>query len=80
MKKIFLLIMLSVVLSACDDDSSPVDNSVSFKQITNMWFEQGQDAEPPSPNNLDINYDAEDDEGAFDNLLATQQSGEVDIQ
>lgn len=75
-----ILLLLFLLLVSCDDDPAPVDTGVSFTQITNMWFEQEADASPPSPNGLEIIYDAEDNEMAFDNLLATEQSGEVNIQ
>jgi len=53
-----------------DDDSTNVQQKVSFKTITNAWFEQAPEDTPPSTEDVDFEFDADEDPEAFVGLLA----------
>jgi len=71
------LVILSLAMLACannDDEepnNKPVNEKVSFKAITNAWFDQAPDDEAPSPEDVNFEFDADEDETAFDTLLET---------
>jgi len=68
----FSLVMLGCANSENEEaNNKPANEKVSFKAITNAWFEQAPDDEAPSPEDINFEFDADEDEMAFDKLLET---------
>ena len=68
----FSLVMLGCANSENEEaNNKPENEKISFKAITNAWFEQAPDDEAPSPEDINFEFDAEEDETAFDTLIST---------
>ena len=81
-KSCVLIIAILVMLGCANSDneepnSKSTNEKVSFKTITNAWFEQAPDDEAPSPEDVNFEFDADEDETAFDTLISKNVEEEV---
>jgi len=81
--KVSILVVWGFVMLGCansdnEEPSNKAENEkVSFKAITNTWFEQALDDQAPSPEDVNFDLDADEDETAFEGLLEENVKEEV---
>ena len=74
--------LLLGLLSACSDSnnnsngsSEAMEEKVSFTELSRGWFDQDQNDAPPSAEDIDFLFDADENPDAFNDLLTSMNSG-----
>ncbi|MBL1274618.1 MAG: hypothetical protein COB30_000865 [Ectothiorhodospiraceae bacterium] len=58
-----------------NDNSGATEEKVSFTELSRGWFDQNENDEPPSAEDIDFDFDADEDPDAFNDLLTSMNSG-----